>query len=141
MTKITTEEHLTFLTDRWGDWNDSRKPDGNETEHRAAIERLLPAMFDEFTFIGRKDGEYGIIFESEWDDGIEALQRDHEGADQVQARHPDVDVHFTHGSHIFNGRWAARAFIPERLATAQYVQQVSTELLKATFGMDIPENA
>lgn len=54
------------LTDRWGDinWHDGEnKPLAALVEDPALLERLRAQMWDECTFITRKDGKFGLLFE------------------------------------------------------------------------------
>src|SRR3546814_377846 len=57
------------LTDRWGDINDTdreKKPLADLENNPALHEQLLKQMYCEDTFVVRKDGQYGILFELEF---------------------------------------------------------------------------
>lgn len=57
------------LTDRWGDLNfhnAANKPLDALEEDRNFLEHLRAQMWEEETFIVRKDGKYGILFEVEF---------------------------------------------------------------------------
>lgn len=57
------------LTDRWGEINDYRaehKPLQPLLEDPSLLERLVEQMWDEMTFVVRKDGQYGLLFEAEF---------------------------------------------------------------------------
>lgn len=57
------------LTDRWGDINDfdaSNKPLESLQSTPGLLECLREQMWDEITFIVRKDGQFGILFEVEY---------------------------------------------------------------------------
>jgi len=57
------------LTDRWGDinfHNQENKPLGPLLSDENLLERLRSQMIGEETFIVRKDGQYGVLFEVEF---------------------------------------------------------------------------
>lgn len=64
------EWHISLnLTDRWGNVNDhSRacKPLDELEENPAMLARLREQMWDEITFVVRKDGAFGLLFEAEF---------------------------------------------------------------------------
>lgn len=66
----TTVWHISQnLTDRWGDLNfydAANKPHAPLIENPALLQQLTDQMCDEVTFVARKDGQYGLLFEVEY---------------------------------------------------------------------------
>lgn len=57
------------LTDRWGDINTAcaqNKPLDELTADPVRLQRLRDQMWDEITFIVRKDGQFGLLYEVEY---------------------------------------------------------------------------
>ena len=57
-----------YVTDRWGGINAGKNKVAGTIlmKNRALLQRLQQQMFDEITFIVRKDGQFGILFEVEF---------------------------------------------------------------------------
>ncbi len=73
------------ITDRWGEINDytaATKPIGFLEDHPEALAQLQAQMWDEVTFVVRKDGQFGILYE------LEFLSKESEA--NLQANSPDV---------------------------------------------------
>lgn len=126
------------LTDRWGELNyhnhDNKPLDLLEDDH-ALLERLLGQMWDEATFVVRKDGKFGILFESEYcsreseahaersdpvwyatlkpyDEVAAALLN---GMAALAKRFPGVEFAVPDPSEVVDGRPAAWAFVADGL--------------------------
>lgn len=118
------------LTDRWGDINDynaENKPLGMLENNTGLLERLRSQMWDELTFVVRKDGQYGILYEAEfcsqeseehekkYDPEWYAKLHPHDsvvkslldGLQQLAAKFPNVQFAVPHESQIINDRPAA----------------------------------
>lgn len=57
------------LTDRWGELNyfdEENKPLELLSDNQPLLDRLIDQMWDESTFVVRKDGKFGILFEAEY---------------------------------------------------------------------------
>lgn len=92
------------LSDRWGDliYDHFPKDESAAASKREALavleadpallERLRTQMWDELTFISRKDGEFGILFEVEY----ESIESDGEAGPDAgtprESLHPYADV-------------------------------------------------
>ena len=124
------------LSDRWGELNTIHrfeKPLEDLETNSALFERLHAQMFDEITFIVRKDGCYGILFEVELNSienhRADTLNQDGRGcAERLQSyetviahireegsplidRYPTVDFAFPPPEEIYDGRSALWAFV------------------------------
>ncbi len=121
----------TNLTDRWGDinyFNHENKP-LEMLENDTFLEHLHEQMWSENTFIVRKDGKFGILFEVEYmSRESEAPYGDpedrfppHETVVRrllahmapLTARFPGVSFCVPEESEIINDRPAAWAFVPD----------------------------
>lgn len=84
------------LTDRWGELNDhavERKPGlALLTLDAGLFERLRTQMWDEITFIVRKDGELGLLFEVEYA-SIESERGHEEDAANHYRPHAEMVAH------------------------------------------------
>lgn len=125
------------LTDRWGEINyhdSENKPYGTLLDEGSELlERLRRQMVEESTFIVRKDGQYGLLFEIEFcsreseyqmkmddpevwadylahDDLVRVLI---EGMKPLIERFPGVQFAAPHEGQIVNDRAAAWAFIKD----------------------------
>ena len=140
------------LTDRWGDINDynaSNKPLELLTDDKNLLERLRAQMWDELTFIVRKDGKFGILFEAEYcsleseehakdnDPGWYATLKPHaevvkallEGMTPLAARFPGVQFAVPDESQVIEDRPAAWAFVPDGLLTDAQHEELGKALL------------
>ena len=133
--KITNEEDCKFLTTRFGENLDSASL--TQSDH-AFIDLLLSAMYDDICFIVRRsvpsetlddDDIHGMLLEVEYKDGVVPPNTDAEEAQAIMREIPGCDVWFTHGNHIFMGRWAIRAFLPANLARAETVEVLGKRML------------
>lgn len=130
------------LTDRWGDFNEhasDRKPglallqlDEALALDEQLLERLRAQMWDETTFITRKDGKFGLLFEVEFcsreseaelcnnDEQALALYKPHEvvvaallkGLRDVQKAFPGIEMCVPDEEEIIWNRPAVWAFVP-----------------------------
>lgn len=117
------------LTDRWGDinyHNAANKPLAELEENKDLLERLRSQMVGEETFIVRKDGKYGILFEMEFlsieseddeslkphDEVVEALLR---GMQKIAENFPGIELAVPDKAEIVNERPAAWAFVADGL--------------------------
>lgn len=139
------------LTDRWGDLNyhnSTAKPLALLEEDKALLERLRSQMWDELTFIVRKDGQYGILFECEFishesevsmGDGNEYDQlKPHTemiklldaGICDLAGLFPGVEFAIPDEDHIVNGRPAIWAFVKDGLLDAQDRERLGSFMLQ-----------
>jgi len=140
------------LTDRWGDLNyhnAGNKPLRPLEEDSTLLERLRTQMWDEMTFIVRKDGKFGILFEAEFCSlESEEHAKDHDPnwyatlnphAEVVKAllekmsrlaeRFPDVQFAVPDKAQVVNDRPAAWAFVPDGLLTEDQREELGKALL------------
>lgn len=85
------------LTTRDGDINDvdcDNKPLGPLLEDDALMTRLLGQMWSDETFVARKDGQYGILFEIEFTSQESELSpgRGHEHSQWVNTLKPHAEI-------------------------------------------------
>lgn len=119
------------LTDRWGEINDfdeDKKPFHELFSQPALLESLRGQMTDEITFVARKDGVYGLLYEVEYQ-SIESEGEDAQSIrlkphDEVVAllitamqqnahRFPSVVMCVPSSDEICNDRPAVWAFVPD----------------------------
>jgi hypothetical protein len=139
------------LTDRWGDINhhDGENKPLELLEENDLLERLRAQMWDELTFVVRKDGKFGILFESEFcslesekhqkDDSPDWYATLKPHAEVVKAllermkplaeRYPGVLFAVPDEAHVVNGRPAAWAFVPDGLLTDEQREELGKALL------------
>lgn len=140
------------LTDRWGDINDhaaETKPLDLLTSDEAQLTRLRAQMWDEITFIVRKDGKFGILFEVECcskeseaghetpGDEFYAGLKPHaevvtallDGMKPLAEQFPGVQFAVPEEKQIINDRPAAWAFVPEGLLSDEQRQALGMALL------------
>lgn len=141
------------LTDRWGDLNEysrENKPLDILEEDPALLECLREQMWDEITFITRKDGKFGILFEVEFysqESEEEVLKeidpvsyselKPHalvvsailEGMKPLAERFPGVQFAVPDEAHIINDRPAAWAFAVDGLLNTQQREELGLALL------------
>ena len=139
------------LTDRWGEinyHNAKNKPLALLEDDADLLERLRAQMWDELTFITRKDGQFGILFEVEYcsieSEGEEAVgERPYNykpHATVVAAllkemlplveEYPGVSFAVPDKENIVNDRPAAWAFVPDGLLNAEQREKLGMALLK-----------
>lgn len=130
------------LTDRWGDINTymaETKPGlALLAIDRSLLEKMRSEMYDETTFIGRKDGDFGVYYEMEYVSAeSESDNRDYEeieglkphaevvaslleGLSKLQSQFPSVQFCIPDESQIINNRPAIWAFVKSgALSTAE----------------------
>jgi hypothetical protein len=127
---VIRTERVNLLTTRWGDPLRSEAPPVD----------LLSIMFDEFSFVARKGGDNGLLFEFEFlhleaeDDAARAagfwgavVANPTEDAvvgwvrnafSYLPVEFPGLDAWVTVGGHVFNGRVALRVFVRQGSAYA-----------------------
>lgn len=135
------------LTDRWGELNlhnALNKPLDPLILDEALFSRLQAQMTDETTFVVRKDGQYGLLFEVEYcsqesearDDEQDPQWRPHQvviaalaaGLCKLEPRFPGVQFALPHESEMVNERPCVWAFMPEGLLNGQQRQELSDGL-------------
>lgn len=127
--EIVEAPPFVYLSDRWG----GEIADTEPKEALDAAERLAPMLWGEMCFVGRaNNGVYGVIVEMEFDDkkapslaAVEALK--------AWSPAPEIRACITQGPHIFSGRIAIVAFIPEPLCTEESVQRWGQELYEIAY--------
>lgn len=133
--------NIAFLTDRWGDPIDDseaymRQSDAVKAAAPAMIERLVPMMADEVTFVIAMDGEIGLLVEVEFDDGFEP-PADRKAWWESQ---PEEGVRFMavkgdgERAPAVNDHWAWWAFIPAERCTTELVATIAKRMLDDTLG-------
>lgn len=128
------------LTDRWGDinyHNHENKPLDLLEADDSLLSRLRDQMWDELTFVVRKDGKFGILFEVEYcsleseehakdgDAAWYATLKPHaevvksllNGMSLLSERFPGVQFAVPHESQVIDDRPAAWAFVEDGLLT------------------------
>lgn len=142
------------LTDRWGEinyYNAENKPLELLEFNQPLLERLIQQMWAEETFVVRKDGRFGILFELEMtsleSDGHENSESDPECASnnklrpaeevvaylktalaEIAPRFPGVEFCVPDQSEICNDRPAAWAFVVDGLLTDDQRDALGTAL-------------
>lgn len=137
------------LTDRWGDINEydaANKPLAALEQAEGLLERLREQMCDEMTFIVRKDGKFGLLYEeefcsqeSEGGAGDSSLHKPHavvimallEGMAKLVERFPGVEFAVPRESEVIDDRPAAWAFVEDGLLD----ESRRTELAAALRGL------
>lgn len=147
------EWHISLnLTDRWGELNDhgaNNKPLELLEDDDDLLERLRAQMWDELTFIVRKDGKFGILFEAELcsleseengknhDPDWYATLKPHaevvkallEGMKTLAEHFPGVLFTVPEECNVINNRPAAWAFVSDDLLTAEQREELGRALL------------
>lgn len=137
------------LTDRWGYLNycnSKNKHLGSLEEDKALLDRLRSQMWDEMTFIVRKDGQYGILFECECvsqeseartgesDDGlkphVEMIGLIDEAAVELSGLFPGVEFAIPDEDKIIEGRPALWAFVRDGLLDAKDRERLGRLMLQ-----------
>lgn len=141
------------LTDRWGDINTysaATKPLAPlQADDEALLKRLREQMWDEITFIVRKDGQFGILFEVEhvcleseeqWKDmcpesyakykpRAEIIKVLMSGVAVLAERFPGVQFCIPHEGEIIHERPAIWAFAPDGLLNDETREKLGYALL------------
>lgn len=153
----TTWSIETDLTDRWGDLNGAfpqHKPSLRQlTTDDALRERLVGQMWDELTFVTRKDTRWGLLFESEFisvesEEGVmdyeEELRPQTEMNAQIMGfiataapRYPGVEFCIPDPEMVVSNRPALWAFVPDGLLDAAKREELGMAILRLQFG-DLP---
>lgn len=138
------------LTSRWGELNtymaDTKPGLAILTLDEPLLKSLCAQMYDETTFIGRKDGEFGIYYEREFcsqeseanDDDDNEDYRPHaevvayllEGIAKLQVAFPKVQFCVPDKAQICNDRPAVWAFVKSGSLTDEEREALGTELFK-----------
>lgn len=138
------------LTDRWGEinyHNASIKPLSVLENDSALLERLQKQMWDEITFVVRKDGKFGILFEAEFCSIESESTEDHpadeseynphlvvvkallEGIAKLATEYPMVEFCIPHESQIINDRPAVWAFVADGVLSEEQRAALGSALL------------
>jgi hypothetical protein len=141
------------LTDRWGElnyYNEANKPLELLSDNAELHERLVGQMWDEATFVVRKDGQFGILFEAEFcslesEEGQkdqyspeffaklkphdEAVKLLIEGMKPLVDKYPGVLFAVPEPSEVINDRPAAWAFVPDGHLTPELRDELGHALL------------
>jgi hypothetical protein len=140
------------LTDRWGnlnDYNADTKPLELLLDDNGLLERLRGQMWDDLTFVVRKDGQFGILFESEYcsiESEAQYKEEDPEwystlkphakvvdrllqAMEPLAQRFPGVQFAVPDESQIINDRPAAWAFVPDGLLSAEQREELGIAML------------
>ena len=134
------------LTDRWGGINDcdwENKPLDLLAEDSTLLARLREQMWNELTFIVRKDGKFGILFEIEFcsqesekgENNVgdlkphcEVVKSLLDGMRPLAEQFPGVEFAVPDEMEIFNERPAAWAFVADGLLTAAQREELGSAL-------------
>lgn len=119
------------LTDRWGEINTAEagtKPLDLLQTTSGLLDRLREQMWAEDSFVVRKDGQFGILFETEYlsleTDGEGSPPRERVVGDLLSGmgalvhRFPGVQFAVPDSTVVYKGRPAAWAFVPDGLLDA-----------------------
>ncbi|MBC8738545.1 hypothetical protein F6X40_17435 [Paraburkholderia sp. UCT31] len=140
------------LTDRWGELNyhnAANKPLEELEDDEALFERLRAQMWDELTFIVRKNGQFGVLFEAEYcskeseegessgDSEFDRNLKPHEevvkallkGMKPLADQFPGVLFAVPDKEVIINDRPAAWAFVADGLLTETQREALGRALL------------
>ncbi|WP_341744738.1 hypothetical protein [Azonexus hydrophilus] len=140
------------LTDRWGDLNHydwPNKPLALLEDDAPLYGRLCDQMWGEITFVARKDGKFGVLFEVEFCSlESEAPHKDNDpdwyvklspqnevvkillkGMAKLTDRFPGVEFAVPHESQIIEDRPAAWAFVPDGTLTAEQREALGHAML------------
>lgn len=139
------------ITDRWGELNEhqwARKPLIALFRHEGLLNRLREQMQGESTFVARKDGRFGLLFEVEYEcresetdsaggaeyaEGLKSreavVQALREGLREVAKRFPELDFCIPDSEHIYKERPAVWAFMPDGALTESRRRELESDLL------------
>lgn len=140
------------LTDRWGDLNHydaDNKPLDLLADDDGLLERLVNQMWGESTFVVRKDGKFGILFEVEFcsleseepekenspdwyatlKPHTEVVKALLEGMHPLAEKFPNVQFAVPDEEVIINDRPAAWAFVPDGLLNKEQRKELGNALL------------
>ena len=141
------------LTDRWGDLNyhnAENKPLELLSDNEPLLNRLVGQMWAEATFVARKDGQFGILFEAEYcsreseepeqkhlDPAWFAKLKPHdevvkkllEGMKPLVAKFPGVLFVVPEPAQVIHDRPAAWAFVPDGHLSAAQREELGRALL------------
>ena len=140
------------LTDRWGDINRyeaEKKPLAALESNPALLERLRQQMWEEETFVVRKDGKFGILYEVEFcSRESEEMEADTDAAwfkalkpheeivshileslTELALEYPGVQFAVPEAKWIINDRPAAWAYVPDGLLSDEQRNALGTALL------------
>ncbi len=108
-------------------------------KHQDLLKRLRAQMTNDFSAIARKDGRYGLLFVlehgSEDTTGAWSPPRDEvekrllTGMARLAPRFPEVDFCVPHSNHVYCGRPAQWAFVPDGELTTFRLRELSKALL------------
>ncbi len=134
------------LTDRWGDMNNNNT-EGLPT-NKKLLKNLRSQMWDEITFIVRKDGKFGVLFEVEFcsresechltkDQQSEDSLHDHavvvaallKGLKEVEVMFPGVALCVPSPENIVHDRPAVWAFVKDGQLTEDQREALGMKLL------------
>jgi hypothetical protein len=141
------------LTDRWGEINNfdaEHKPLGELADTTGLLDRLREQMVDEITFVVRKDGRFGILFEIEYASKesetasgekdmrcylphTEVLANLVDSVKKLQQQFPVIDWAIPDETEICNDRLALWGFFPDGALTEEQRRDVAT----AIYGLDL----
>lgn len=143
------------LTDRWGEVNDyesDKKPLLPLIENPELFNVLRNQMWDEITFVVRKDGVFGILFEVEYctRESEAILRRHNDGYDQffdsllseadrsvelqasmseLSAKYPSVQFCIPPKEEIVEERLAIWGFVADGLLDEEQIEALGRDLL------------
>lgn len=137
------------LTDRNGEIEPDRNPSlRTELESTPGLlDRLRGQMFDEITFVSRKGGQYGVLFEVECTSAesdhdqaqasyTEVVQRLLAQAETLGAEFPKVMFAVPNDHETFDGRPAIWGFAPDGALTPEERDRLGNRLLTYAYGED-----
>lgn len=142
------------LTDRWGQINESNggsKPLHDLMVEAGLLERLREQMFDEITFIVRKDGKWGVLFELEintieseeegtWEDHYplkSRAEREGEVMQRIEAlskQFPTVEFACPHAFNVIDERSALWAFVADGTLSREQLDGLGKAILDFGYG-------
>lgn len=134
---ILRQDDANLVTDRWG----------NAIDDEDAPQALLDAMWDEVSFVARRDGRLGLLIEVELihpggeDPEADVLAaygtldpavvdaRLLADAERLALRFPSAEFYVLCGPEVCMGRAALRAFVSEGSCSAELSKAIGTALL------------
>lgn len=143
--QATTWSLVDNITDRWGELNEHQpelKCHDELIANPLLLERLRDQMWGELTFLARKDGKWGILFEIEfmstesdgpsdtldlrpYDEVTEILTR---CAGDIASRYPEVSFAIPDAAYIHRGRPALWAYFDDCALTVMDIEALGSEL-------------
>lgn len=148
--EVVKRERFSFLTDRWGDTRDVAEYEKLPEAVRLRVDYLIGCMGqNENSFVAiDSEGEglgLGVLFEEEYELCTSTTQENEDRfikellyfAHLVQREFPQAAVSVNNGAHIFEDRFAIRAFLPENQCNPNTGAQLGEAISPSEFNRRI----